>query len=90
MVIIRLARGGAKKRPFFNLVVANSRFARDGRFLERVGFYNPRAAGGEEALRVKLDRVAHWQSKGAQLSSTATRLIKQFTANQKTAASTQK
>ena len=78
MVIIRLARGGAKKRPFFNMVVANSRYARDGRFIERVGFYNPRAAGGEEALRVQLDRVAYWQSKGAQLSSTATRLIKQF------------
>ncbi len=81
MVIIRLARGGAKKRPFYNLVVANSRFARDGRFLERVGFYNPRAVGGEESLRIHLDRVAHWQSKGAQLSPTATRLIKQFTAD---------
>jgi small subunit ribosomal protein S16 len=81
MVIIRLARGGAKKRPFFNVVVANSRYARDGRFIERVGFYNPRAAGGEEALRVQLDRVAYWQSKGAQLSATATRLIKQFAAS---------
>jgi small subunit ribosomal protein S16 len=81
MVIIRLARGGAKKRPFFNMVVANSRDARDGRFIERVGFYNPRAIGGEETLRVQLDRIAHWQSKGAQLSPTATRLIKQFTLN---------
>ena len=81
MVIIRLARGGAKKRPLFNMVVANSRYARDGRFIERVGFYNPRAAEGEEALRVQLDRVAYWQSKGAQLSSTATRLIKQFSAH---------
>lgn len=81
MVIIRLARGGAKKRPFFNMVVANSRDARDGRFIERVGFYNPRAIGGEETLRVQLDRIAHWQSKGAQLSATATRLIKQFTLN---------
>lgn len=81
MVIIRLARGGAKKRPFFNMVVANSRNARDGRFIERVGFYNPRAIGGEETLRVQLDRIAHWQSKGAQLSATATRLIKQFTLN---------
>ena len=77
MVIIRLARGGAKKRPFFNMVVANSRDARDGRFIERIGFYNPRAIGGEEKLRVQLDRVAYWQSQGAQLSSTATRLIKQ-------------
>ena len=78
MVIIRLARGGAKKRPFFNMVVANSRDARDGRFIERIGFYNPRAIGGEEKLRVRLDRVAYWQSQGAQLSSTSTRLIKQF------------
>ncbi len=81
MVIIRLARGGAKKRPFFNMVVANSRYARDGRFIERVGFYNPRATEGEEALRVQLDRVAYWQSQGAQLSSTASRLIKQFASN---------
>ena len=58
MVIIRLARGGAKKRPFFNMVVANSRDARDGRFIERVGFYNPRAVGGEETLRVQLERIA--------------------------------
>ncbi|SFE73270.1 30S ribosomal protein S16 [Nitrosomonas sp. Nm166] len=87
MVIIRLARGGAKKRPFFNMVVANSRDARDGRFIERVGFYNPRAIGSEEALRIQLDRVAYWQSKGAQLSATATRLIKQFAANNKDKAS---
>lgn len=85
MVIIRLARGGAKKRPFFNMVVANSRDARDGRFIERVGFYNPRAIGGEEKLRVQLDRVAYWQSQGAQLSSTATRLIKQFSINKEAA-----
>lgn len=81
MVIIRLARGGAKKRPFFNMVVANSRYARDGRFIERIGFYNPRATEDEEALRVQLDRVAYWQSQGAQLSSTASRLIKQFASN---------
>ncbi len=85
MVIIRLARGGAKKRPFFNMVVANSRDARDGRFIERIGFYNPRAIGGEEKLRVQLDRVAYWQSQGAQLSSTATRLIKQFAIKKETA-----
>ena len=85
MVIIRLARGGAKKRPFFNMVVANSRDARDGRFIERIGFYNPRAIGGEEKLRVQLDRVAYWQSQGAQLSSTATRLIKQFSTNKEVA-----
>ncbi|HEV7930226.1 MAG TPA: 30S ribosomal protein S16 [Nitrosospira sp.] len=87
MVTIRLARGGAKKRPFFNLVVADSRNARDGKFIERIGFYNPRAAGGEEALRVQLDRVTYWQSQGAQLSDTVTRLVKDFGAKQKVAAS---
>ena len=81
MVIIRLARGGAKKRPFYNMVVANSRNARDGRFIERVGFYNPRAVGAEESLRIQLERVEYWKSKGAQLSPTTTRLIKQFTTN---------
>jgi small subunit ribosomal protein S16 len=87
MVTIRLARGGAKKRPFFNMVVADSRDARDGKFIERVGFYNPRAAEGEEALRVQLDRVTYWQSQGAQLSDTVTRLVKDFGAKQKAAAS---
>jgi small subunit ribosomal protein S16 len=77
MVIIRLARGGAKKRPFFNMVVADSRHKRDGRFIERVGFYNPRAAGAEEALRIHIDRITFWKSQGAQLSSTVKRLIKQ-------------
>ena len=78
MVIIRLARGGAKKRPFFNMVVADSRNARDGKFIERIGFYNPRAAEGEEGLRIQLDRVTFWQSQGAQLSETVTRLVRQF------------
>jgi small subunit ribosomal protein S16 len=87
MVIIRLARGGAKKRPFFNMVVADSRNARDGKFIERVGFYNPRAAGGEESLRVKLDRVTYWQSKGAQPSDTVKKLIKQFDSRQEVAGS---
>ena len=87
MVTIRLARGGAKKRPFFNLVVADSRNARDGKFIERIGFYNPRAAEGEEALHVQLDRVTYWQSQGAQLSDTVTRLVKDFGAKQKAAAS---
>jgi len=83
MVIIRLARGGAKKRPFFNMMVANSRDARDGRFIERIGFYNPRAIEGEEALRIQLDRVNHWRSQGAQLSETVTKLVKRFGAEQK-------
>ena len=86
MVIIRLARGGAKKRPFYNMVVANSRSARDGRFIERVGFYNPRATGGEESLRIEIDRINYWQSKGAQVSSNVNRLLKQFAATNKEAA----
>lgn len=78
MVVIRLARGGAKKRPFFNLVVADSRRARDGRFIERIGFYNPKAPQGQGALRIDRARLAYWQSKGALLSDTAARLVKQF------------
>ncbi len=76
MVVIRLARGGSKKRPFYNIVVANSANRRDGRFLERVGFYNPFAAGSAEELRVALDRVAYWTGVGAQPSETVTRLLK--------------
>ena len=78
MVVIRLARGGAKKRPFFNLVVAESKRARDGRFIERIGFYNPKAPEGQERFRVEGERLTYWQSKGAQLSDTAKRLVKQF------------
>ncbi len=77
MVVIRLARGGAKKKPFYRLVVADSRNARDGRFIERVGFYNPTVPDGVEGLRVDLDRVSFWQSKGAKLSNTVARLVKQ-------------
>jgi small subunit ribosomal protein S16 len=87
MVIIRLARGGAKKRPFFNMVVADSRDRRDGKFIERVGFYNPRAAEGEEGLRIQLDRVTFWQSHGAQLSETVTKLVRRFSATHKDAGS---
>ena len=78
MVVIRLARGGAKKRPFFNVVVADSRDARDGRFIERVGFYNPKAASAETKLLLDLQRVEHCHSKGAQLSDTVQRLVRQF------------
>jgi small subunit ribosomal protein S16 len=77
MVVIRLARGGAKKRPFYNVVVADSRERRDGRFIERVGFYNPMAAGAEQPLRLALDRVTHWAGVGAQLSPTVARLVEQ-------------
>ncbi|OFZ68446.1 MAG: 30S ribosomal protein S16 [Betaproteobacteria bacterium RBG_16_56_24] len=76
MVIIRLSRGGSKNRPYFNVVVADSRNRRDGRFIERLGFYNPLAAEGQESLRLELERVGHWQSKGAQLSDTVARLVK--------------
>lgn len=77
MVVIRLARGGAKKRPFYNIVVADRRDRRDGRFIERVGFYNPVAAGGEQPLRVATDRIAHWTGQGAQMSPTVARLVEQ-------------
>jgi len=75
MVVIRLARGGSKKRPFYNIVVANSQQRRDGRFIERVGFYNPVASGAAESLRVAQDRVAYWVGVGAQLSPTVARLV---------------
>lgn len=75
MVTIRLARGGAKKRPFYNIVVADSRHRRDGRFIERIGFYNPVATGNEEGLRVNRERLAYWQGVGAQLSETVTKLV---------------
>ncbi|HEU5284345.1 MAG TPA: 30S ribosomal protein S16 [Burkholderiales bacterium] len=78
MVVIRLARGGAKKRPFFNVVVTDSRNPRDGRFIERVGFYDPKAPAGRESLRFDLQRMAHWQGKGAKISDTVARLVKQF------------
>jgi small subunit ribosomal protein S16 len=77
MVVIRLSRGGSKKRPFFNIVAADARNRRDGRFLERVGFYNPVASGAAESLRVAHDRVQYWVSHGAQVSPTVARLIKQ-------------
>jgi small subunit ribosomal protein S16 len=77
MVVIRLARGGAKKRPFYNIVVADSRERRDGRFIERVGFYNPMASGGEQPLRVAVDRVGYWSGVGAKLSPTVARLVDQ-------------
>lgn len=80
MVVIRLARSGAKKRPFFNMVVTDSRNRRDGRFVERVGYYNPVASGNEKGLVIDAERLAYWQSKGAQLSPTAARLVKQSAA----------
>ncbi len=77
MVVIRLSRGGAKHRPFYNIVVADKRVRRDGRFIERIGFYNPTAKGAEEGLRIAEDRLAYWQGVGAQASPTVERLINQ-------------
>ena len=76
MVTIRLARGGSKKRPFYHLTVADSRRARDGRYIERVGFFNPVARGQEERLRVDNDRVDYWVGQGAQLSDRVAKLLK--------------
>ncbi len=76
MVTIRLARGGAKKRPFYQVVVADSRQARDGRYLENVGFFNPTATGNAEALRLDQARIDAWVEKGAQLSDRVAKLIK--------------
>ena len=86
MVVIRLSRGGAKARPFYNIVVADKRNRRDGRFIERVGFYNPLAKGGEEPLRLAQDRLSYWLGVGAQPSETVQRLIKQAAAAQAPAA----
>ncbi len=80
MVTIRLSRGGAKKRPFYHIVVADSRNKRDGRFIERLGFFNPRAIGGEEPLRIDRERVEHWLSKGAKASDRVTSLLKKSAA----------
>jgi len=75
MVTIRLARGGSKKRPFYNIVVADSRNRRDGRFIERLGFYNPLATGNSESLRVDRERLAYWKGVGAQTSDTVARIV---------------
>ncbi len=80
MVTIRLARGGSKKRPFYHLTVTDSRNARNGRFIERVGFFNPIARGQEERLRVDADRIEYWQGQGAQLSERVAKLVKEAAA----------
>ena len=76
MVTIRLSRGGAKNRPFYQIVVTDSRNSRDGRYIERVGFFNPLARGNEERLRLDNERVQHWKSNGAQPSDRVAKLIK--------------
>jgi small subunit ribosomal protein S16 len=77
MVIIRLARGGTTKRPFYHIVVTDRRNRRDGRYIERVGFFNPIATGGEERLRVDVSRVEFWMGRGAQQSERVADLLKQ-------------
>ena len=76
MVTIRLARGGSKKRPFYHVVVTNSRSARDGRFIERVGFFNPIAQGQEDRVRFNMERVEYWVGTGAQMSDRVASLLK--------------
>ncbi|HSX85265.1 MAG TPA: 30S ribosomal protein S16 [Cellvibrio sp.] len=76
MVTIRLARGGSKKRPFYHLTVTDSRSARNGRFIERIGFFNPIARGQEEKLRIDSERLGYWLGNGAQVSERVSKLIK--------------
>ncbi len=78
MLAIRLSRGGAKKRPFYHVVATDSRNARDGGFIERLGFFNPIARGREEALRLDIERIEYWQSQGGQLSDRVKSLIKKY------------
>ena len=76
MVVVRLSRGGAKKKPFYKIVAADRRNRRDGRYIEQLGFYNPVARGQEETLRLDLSRLQYWQDNGAQLSDTVKQLVK--------------
>ncbi|ASX26174.1 30S ribosomal protein S16 [Candidatus Williamhamiltonella defendens] len=85
MVKIRLARHGSKKRPFYQIVVSDSRNARDGRFLENVGFFNPIASGKSEKLRLNIDRIEHWKNVGAELSERVQALVKAEKKNLQTA-----
>jgi small subunit ribosomal protein S16 len=78
MVTIRLSRGGALKRPFYHIVVTDRRNRRDGRYLERLGFFNPIANGEEVRLSVDLERIEYWKGHGAQTSDRVARLIKQY------------
>jgi small subunit ribosomal protein S16 len=77
MVSIRLSRGGAKKRPFYHVVVADSRCGRDGRYIERLGFFNPVARGQEQRLKLDSERVEYWRSQGAQPTERVSKLIKE-------------
>ncbi len=78
MVTIRLSRGGAKKQPYYRVVVTDSRNSRDGRCIERVGFFNPVARGNDSSLRLELDRIDHWVGMGAQMSDRVCKLVKNY------------
>jgi small subunit ribosomal protein S16 len=78
MVVIRLARGGSHKRPFYHVVATDSRNRRDGRFIERLGFFNPIARGNDPGLTLSLERVAYWQGVGAQISPRVSQLVKSY------------
>lgn len=80
MVVIRMARGGTKKRPFYRIVVADKRSPRDGRFIEQLGFYNPEARGNDEAFRIDSERLQHWLNEGAQMSERVAQLVKKHKA----------
>ena len=82
MVTIRLARGGAKKRPFYHIVVTDSRNKRDGRYIERLGYFNPVASGQEQTLKLDQERIDYWVSQGAQTSERVAKLIKTNAAEQ--------
>ena len=77
MVSIRLSRGGSKRRPFYHVVVADSRKSRDGRYIERLGFFNPGASGASEEIRLDIERVDYWLSKGAQPTERVASILKQ-------------
>lgn len=78
MVIIRLTRAGGKKRPFYHIAVADRRDRRDGRFVEQIGFFNPVAKGGEERVRLDLERVEYWEKQGAQISERVKHIVKEY------------
>ncbi|XOV90098.1 MAG: 30S ribosomal protein S16 [Pseudomonadota bacterium] len=78
MLNIRLSRAGSKKRPFYHVTVADSRVARDGRYVERVGFFNPVARGAEERTRIDLDRVDYWMRQGAQMTERVAKIVKVY------------
>jgi small subunit ribosomal protein S16 len=82
MVTIRLSRGGAKRRPFYHIVVTDSRNRRDGRYIERVGLFNPIATGNEAPLRIDLERIDYWLGQGAKASDRVSDLVKEYKKNQ--------